>query len=210
MRSLLLMFLIAILAAPVYAEADIVVAPEPLQYCVVCHGVELKGNALVDAPNLSVLSAEYIERQLLNYKQGLRAPQSSADLIGRGMQPMAEHLDEAGINAAVKFVGSVPERTAEPTITGDLSHGKALYQSCATCHGVQGQGNPELNAPRLAGQNDWYLIRQLENFKSGARGAEADDIRGRQMRLSVDVLKDETAIRDVVSYINTLKPQIGD
>ena len=41
---------------------------------------------------------------------------------------------------------------------------------CAACHGAQGEGNRQLNAPKLTGLEDWYLQRQLKYFKQGARG----------------------------------------
>ncbi len=47
---------------------------------------------------------------------------------------------------------------------------RPLYAACAACHGAQGEGNRALNAPKLTGQGDWYLQRQLKYFKQGARG----------------------------------------
>jgi cytochrome c553 len=40
---------------------------------------------------------------------------------------------------------------------------------CVACHGANGQGNPAMKAPRLAGQNAAYLARQLEAYANGAR-----------------------------------------
>lgn len=40
--------------------------------------------------------------------------------------------------------------------------------ACSTCHGTHGQGDGD-RAPRLAGLNPGYALRQLENFASGAR-----------------------------------------
>ena len=188
-----------------FAAGEIVAAPEGLQHCVVCHGVELIGNRSVDAPNLSVLSNWYVERQLQSYRRGFRAPHgSTADLIGREMQPMAAALDDESIKAALAFVDRVPERSAATTVNGDAQRGGKLYTGCATCHGARGEGNRSLDAPRLAGQSDWYLVRQLENYRSGARGAAADDILGALMRASTTTLVDAQAIDHVVSYINSL------
>lgn len=53
---------------------------------------------------------------------------------------------------------------------------------CVACHGSDGQGNPTLGAPRLAGQQAVYLETQLQNFKSGRRGYDARDTHGAQMR----------------------------
>ncbi|MDZ7685751.1 MAG: c-type cytochrome [Gammaproteobacteria bacterium] len=40
--------------------------------------------------------------------------------------------------------------------------GKALYATCVSCHGADGSGNPDLNAPRITGLGEWYVARQLE------------------------------------------------
>ena len=51
--------------------------------------------------------------------------------------------------------------------SGDITVGKTLYSTCAACHGAEAEGNPLLHAPKLAGQGEWYLQRQLTNFKHG-------------------------------------------
>ena len=87
---------------------------------------------------------------------------------------------------------------------GDATAGRALYAVCAACHGAQGEGNPALNAPKIAGQADWYLKRELHNFKSGARGTSANDAFGKMMAPMAATLADDTAIDNVVAYIRTL------
>ena len=59
-------------------------------------------------------------------------------------------------------------------------------------------------APALAGQNDWYLKRQIENFRAQIRGGHEDDIYGDQMYMLGSMLRGEQAIDDVVAYINSL------
>jgi cytochrome c553 len=54
---------------------------------------------------------------------------------------------------------------------GDPSvHGKTLAeQVCSDCHGVTGNSvNPTF--PRLAGQQEWYLIAQLKQFRGHNQG----------------------------------------
>ncbi|QTF91219.1 c-type cytochrome [Halomonas sp. BM-2019] len=87
---------------------------------------------------------------------------------------------------------------------GDPAAGEAGYASCAACHGSEGQGNPVLNAPKLAGLEGWYLTRQLELFRSGARGTHEADAYGQQMRPFAVRLEDRQAIADLVAYIETL------
>ena len=65
---------------------------------------------------------------------------------------------------------------------GNPEKGKALYAVCVACHGTDGAGNKALNSPRIAGQEIWYLERQLKNFKTGVRGANSKDVYGMQMR----------------------------
>jgi cytochrome c oxidase subunit 2 len=62
-----------------------------------------------------------------------------------------------------------------------------------------------MNGPRLTGQYDWYLIRQLQNFKAGIRGSDPKDNYGAQMRPMTMTLADEQQVKDVVAYIQTLK-----
>lgn len=82
--------------------------------------------------------------------------------------------------------------------------GKNLYAVCAACHGVNGEGNVALNAPKLAGQGAWYLERQLNLFKSGARGAHEKDTFGKMMAPMAATLADGGAVADVVAYIASL------
>jgi cytochrome c oxidase subunit II len=83
---------------------------------------------------------------------------------------------------------------------GDATAGQAAYAVCSACHGAHGEGNPQLNAPKLAGQAGWYLVRQLQNFKQGVRDKE-------QFAPQMDAFAatlDDTAMKNVVAYINSL------
>jgi cytochrome c oxidase subunit II len=86
----------------------------------------------------------------------------------------------------------------------DAAAGQATYAVCSTCHGAQGEGNPQLNAPKLAGQASWYLTRQLQDFKLGIRGGSEKDTYGKQMVAFAATLADDTAIKNVVAYIGSL------
>jgi cytochrome c oxidase subunit 2 len=87
---------------------------------------------------------------------------------------------------------------------GSAAAGQALYAVCAGCHGAQGEGNPALHAPKLSGQSDWYLARQLKSYKQGARGTHEKDVFGKTMAPMAATLADDAAIANVVAYIGTL------
>jgi len=87
---------------------------------------------------------------------------------------------------------------------GDPERGKLLYGACSTCHGERAQGLHEMNAPALAGRETWYIIRQLQNFKSGVRGGDPGDTYGLQMAPMAQLLPDKQAMEDVAAYLNGL------
>jgi cytochrome c553 len=45
--------------------------------------------------------------------------------------------------------------------------------ACSACHGAQGEGQPDVANPRLAGLDSEYLIAQLNAFADGRRDSEA-------------------------------------
>lgn len=51
---------------------------------------------------------------------------------------------------------------------GDASAGKGKSAVCAACHGADGN-SPSDMFPKLAGQGEAYLVKQLNEFKSGVR-----------------------------------------
>ena len=185
------------------ADEKPVIPDDRFVYCTVCHGVQVGGNANLGAPRISGLSAWYVEQQLTAFSRGWRGTHED-DRGGQEMRPMAAVLTPAEIERAARYVDAVESPPAEVTLDGDARHGEILYGSCAACHGVRAEGNAALGSPPLAGLNDWYLLTQLEHFKSGIRGTSPDDTFGQQMQAAVTVLNDEQAMQDVVRYITTL------
>jgi cbb3-type cytochrome c oxidase subunit III len=59
--------------------------------------------------------------------------------------------------------------TAAPAVKpGDATAGQAKSATCGACHGVD--GNPSLTQyPKLAGQHESYIARQVELFKTNKR-----------------------------------------
>ena len=189
-----------------FAAATAVAAErEPFddRYCTTCHGTDGRGNEGVRAPRLAGMEPWYLQRQLENYRDGVRGAHPD-DSEGLAMQPMAAGLTDESIQDIIAWAGSWNYVPAEPTISGDLDAGRALYQPCAACHGADAEGNEALGAPALAGQNDWYMVTQLRNFLAGYRGVHPRDIYGAQMRVMTMGLSGENDINNVVAYINSL------
>lgn len=185
-------------------DDDLPIAPDAFVYCTVCHGVQLMGNRNIDAPRLSGMERWYVERQLQAFKKGWRGAHAE-DLVGMEMRPMAAALSDEQISAAAEFVHATRSPQPAVTVDGDAEAGRQLFAPCIACHGANAEGNETLGAPALTGLDDWYLVRQLENYRAGTRGGQPGDIYGMQMRASVGLLRDKQAIHDVVRYITTLK-----
>lgn len=172
--------------------------------CTACHGAAGEGNPTLNAPKIAGLGDWYIRRQLQHFKAGVRGAHEK-DPFGPQMLPFANLLaDEAAVDDVAAYIRSLPDTPVASTITGDAGRGERIYRTCGACHGPKGQGVQAMNAPRLAGVQDWYLVRQLENFRQGIRGAHADDPYGWQMVEMAKIPVDEQGLRSVVAYINTL------
>ena len=65
--------------------------------------------------------------------------------------------------AAVVASFAVMASTAQ---AGDAAAGKAKSAVCAACHGADGNSATPM-WPKLAGQNEAYLLKQLKEFKKG-------------------------------------------
>ena len=168
--------------------------------CLSCHGAKGEGNKALNAPALAGMQEWYTARQLNNFRQGIRGTHPK-DAFGAQMRPMAMTLpnDDAVANVAA-YTASLPPVKHAPT-AGDPGKGKGLYATCAACHGAKGEGNKALNAPGLSMLQDWYIVRQVQNYKAGIRGADAKDSFGAQMRPMAATLANDQAIQDVAAYI---------
>ena len=82
---------------------------------------------------------------------------------------------------------------------GDSSKGQAIVgKVCAACHGFDGNSFLPAN-PSLAGQHEEYLLKQLTEFKSGARSNPV--MAGMVATLSADDL------RNVAAYYASQTPK---
>lgn len=97
----------------------------------------------------------------------------------------------------------------QEVVTVNVAEGKAIYESnCKTCHAAAGEGNVALKAPALTGLGEWYVFRQVVNFRNDVRGTAEADTLGRQMGAMVKTLKDTSAVRNVAAYIASL-PEVA-
>jgi cbb3-type cytochrome c oxidase subunit III len=77
----------------------------------------------------------------------------------------AEQKAEAAAEAHAAPAKTLPAKAAKP----DLVKGEASFTAvCAACHGADGNSGTPVN-PKLSQQHPEYLVKQLQEFKSGKR-----------------------------------------
>jgi cytochrome c553 len=88
--------------------------------------------------------------------------------------------------------------TASVHAEGDKSAGRKLIYTCNGCHGVPGYTNayPNYPVPRIAGQNEQYIINALHEYQSGERKHPT-------MTAQAQSLSDKD-IGDIAAYLSSL------
>ncbi len=198
-RSLLLALLMPTVCIGDADTGEALYAP-----CIACHGANGEGNASLSSPAIAGQSQDYLVRQLQNFRRGIRGA-DPADTGAAQMRPMATALvDDAAVAAVAAYVASLEPPTHEAEVSGDAASGSKFYTSrCGACHGGKGEGNDALFAPRLTSLRDSYVVSQVRKFRSGTRGAHADDKYGKQMAIMAKIVTDQE-LRDIVSFLNEI------
>ena len=83
---------------------------------------------------------------------------------------------------------------------GDAAAGEKKAAVCAACHGQDGN-SPGGDFPSLAGQGEKYLVKQLADYKSGARKNPI------MAGFAADLTEEE--IREIAHYYSRQEPGLS-
>ena len=136
-----------------------------VQVCAACHGVNGQSKSPM-IPNLAGQQKDYLVNQLQNYRDHSRSNEyavrymwgMAGPLTNKQIQELAEYFSK---QVPVKSMGM---NASDPK----LARGKEIFEKgipeqgviqCNSCHGQTGEGVATF--PRLAGQQTYYLIQQL-------------------------------------------------
>lgn len=190
-------------SAPALAQAVLKADPERAQaivsrLCVACHAAD--GNSMLpENPRLAGLQAEYLAKQLNDFKKG--------DRSNEVMTPMVAGLGADDISSLAVFFSekrAAPGSVRRPQL---IEAGKKVYNegnvesgvpSCSGCHYPDGSGTKRF--PRLAGQHAEYTLKQMKDFKNSKR----ENDRGLVMQ-SVALRLSDAEMEAVAEYIAGLK-----
>ncbi len=125
------------------------------------------------------------------------------------------------LSSALAFTGAIAQQAAEPAApaadpaaaapapvvadtgpakAGDPKAGQTKAGACAACHGLDGNSADPAN-PKLAGQHEQYIWRQLKLFKSGERE--------NPIMLGMAATLTEQDMRDIGAYFGSQKVIAG-
>ena len=175
--------------------------------CAACHGPN--GNSVnPEWPRLAGQNAVYIAEQLRLFRSGVRA--------NPVMQPLAATLSDQDISDLAVYY-----ETQTPTgLEADPSYwqgGQALYvrgdrardvPACTACHGPVGRGNLAAGYPALRAQQSVYVMKQLNDYASGARYTGPNPLqasRNGTMMFTLAKRLTPEQIRDVASYVQGMR-----
>ncbi len=174
--------------------------------CATCHSQTGEGNQLIQAPAIAGLPQWYVERQVSNFRDGKRGAHFD-DVAGLRMRPMSRTLtDDKEVALVSAYVSKLKPHKGAATLEGDAAAGEAKFAVCKACHGVNGEGSELMGGPPLTGADDWYMLTQLKNFKSGIRGsAEGDKMGATMVATGIPSLATEDDMKNVIAFIRTLE-----
>jgi len=183
--------------APESGSADSTVAGT-VHVCSSCHGPD--GRSISPTfPRLAGQQKDYIVAQLQAFRDKTRAdPHAQTYMWG-----MAARLSDPTIDGIAAYYASQAPVAGAPSGSPQTIAGKKIFTegipsegvpACMSCHGENAEGNGPI--PRLAGQHEAYLARQLEAFASMARANEI------MHENSKDLTPEQ--ISEVTAYLATL------
>lgn len=170
--------------------------------CVACHGINGAGQPAAGFPQLAGLNAEYMFKQLQDFKSQKR--------LNPVMFPIAKGLTDQEMRNVSAYFSALPlvvQETSEvkPAV---MENGKKIAEvglwqkgvpACYSCHGPKGAGVGTV-FPRISNQHKTYLIQQLNAWKNNQR---KNDVNGLMKTLAQKLSSSE--IEAVASYLENPK-----
>ena len=159
-----------------YADDITAVQNKSEAICGACHNKD--GNSSNPIwPKIAGQHPKYLVLQMQAFKEGkLRNDPSMsgmmASLSTQDMEELAQYF-------------SMQKRSIEGADAKDLKFGERLYRAgdikrgipgCIACHGPRGIGIAQAGFPALSGQHVAYTVKQLEDYKQGARKTDLNHI----------------------------------
>lgn len=136
--------------------------------CLACHGGSGQAPATPDTPLLGGQPELYALYQLVFFRQGQRKHEVMGEVVA--------DMSDDQLRALAGWIGTLPPPESSviplelpPLETPKFERGADLARShrCGICHEPDLAGREHM--PRLAGQQEAYLLKTLQDYKAGRR-----------------------------------------
>jgi cytochrome c553 len=158
--------LVAVACSSSVHAADAAAGKDKAELCAGCHG-DGGVSQTENIPSLAGQPDQFLQWQMVFFRGGARKNEQ--------MQPIAEQISNEDIRSLGAYFASLPP--PKPTTADDnpdLSKKgaqAAAGRRCASCHTDSYAGTKAV--ARLAGQREEYLVKALNDYKSGVRSGGA-------------------------------------
>ncbi len=181
---------------------DAAAGQEKAGLCGGCHGAD--GNS-EDAtnPRLAGQYAGYIVKQIKDFQKGHRTNNETMAGMAAMVASDEDARDIGSYFAQQKMKGTLTKPTKETLAAGEKlyreGNPKTGVYGCINCHGESGKGKSAAVSafPVIGGQHRDYLIKQLTEFRGGAR---ANDPAGMMVGVAKNLSDNE--IQAVADYLS--------
>ena len=214
LRTIIPVFLLALLFTNPVAAVDVEKGKEINGTCAACHGEFGQGGKKGEYPRIAGQRVKYVENQLKNFRARTRLNipmfpyTQERELSDEDIKDVAAYLSAIELPTKMPtFVGNedaltrllmVEKVMIVPRAEGNIENGGQIYQKlCASCHAKTGQGRGMF--PMLVGQYTSYLKRQVDLYLKGDRPHDEEGTVG-----VLNGLK-PTEIQDILAYLTTLQ-----
>jgi cytochrome c553 len=187
--------LAAVFAVTAHASGNAAAGKTKSALCAGCHGADGNGGADPSWPKLAGQDADYIAKQLKEFKSGARKDPT--------MSAMSAPLSEQDMKDLGAYYASLKTSQGAASDAKLVKIGERLYRggnaktgvsACMSCHGPSGHGIPP-RFPRVSGQTPVYTTKQMKAFKDATRTNDGDIMTRIAFRMS------ELEIRAVAEYM---------
>ena len=167
-------------AALLLAAAQPLAVAQPIEAraeaCFACHGTSGRSGAPL-TPSLGGQPSFFVVAQLFLFRGGRREDGDPA------MSQVAKSLTDDDLRAFGELVSNLPgpPPPAQPPVAERYRRAEAVAREnhCSICHGADYSGQRQV--PRLAGQQEQYLLKAMRDYKAGRRigygGAMANELK---------------------------------
>jgi len=181
-----------------FAQGDAAAGQAKTAICATCHGSDGNSELSIN-PKIAGQNANYLFKQLMDFKSGARPSPTMAAMVGNLSEQDMRDIAAWYASQEVTLEGADPDVVELAQTIYRTGNQQLQMTACSACHSPTGQGNAQAGWPALGGQHAEYTLQQLKLFRSGERANDVSSM----MRTVVERLTDRE-LEALASYLSGL------